>query len=44
MITKNNLFTVNKWIFKTPKSILYKKTSFTIEAMPYFVIIFSLSK
>jgi len=25
MIPKYNLFTVNKWIFKTPKSILYKK-------------------
>jgi len=25
MITKYNLFTVNKWILKTPKSILYQK-------------------
>jgi len=26
MITKYNLFTVNKLIFKTPKSILYENT------------------
>ena len=26
MITKYNLFTVNKWIFTTLKSIMYKKT------------------
>jgi len=26
MITKYNLFTVNKWIFKTPKSVLYRKS------------------
>jgi len=26
MITKNNLFTVKKWIFKTPESILIKNT------------------
>ena len=25
MVTKYNLFTVNKWIFTTLKSILYKK-------------------
>jgi len=25
MITKYNLFTVNEWIFKTPKSVLYQK-------------------
>jgi len=25
MVTKYNLFTVNKWIFATLKSILYKK-------------------
>ena len=24
---KYNLFTVNKWIFKTPKCILYQKTT-----------------
>ena len=37
MITRYNVFTVNKWILKTQKSILYKKyLTFSYALLSFF--------